>query len=569
MAERRHIPSRNRLAVLLLAGWCLPALSGLVQAESAVSPDVQALIEDVEPRLMSIDHLTVAPAGAWVTRILSVAELAAVSAAEPGRAAGVQLDQDETGERLWVLGLPADLDTDSLRVGGARVDTEAGIRIEREVVRETARYRRLEARLGLVQADARGVDVQLEENSLRREIARDQLAALVPSEADLDKLWRIDGPVTDLMTRLSREREELLERRAAIREDARALRAALDELESRAPGWRVGIALNADPDGIDPDQEALLLAYRIENAGWEPVYRAQLDTTAGRVDWDMNARVYQQTGEDWPAVPTTLITSDRRRFYPVPALEPLTIGFVDPEQDYPLRPLARSQVMLAESAPRAGAARVEDETGFATEIAINKPSAIPSGEGGANVAVLSQRLDAAVELRLAPQSSQDAVLVGKFEPNIVHPLPAGRWQVYRDGQQQAGGSWPALKPDEPVEISFGVDPRLVVEYQQPPDQRAAHGVIGKFRQIERRRQLTVTSRHEQPVAITVLMRLPTALDADIVVEPLADSTRPAESGYDGQKGVWAYRHQLEPDQPWQINFAYRVRWPEDKRISPF
>ena len=567
MAERRFLRFRIGLAVLL-AGLCLPLQAAPAPVDTA-KPDVETLIAGGDGHVMGIDRLTVAPAGAWVTRILSVGELAEASAATGQSAAGIRIDADDKGGRLWVLGLPDGLETESLRVTGARVDSEAGVRVEREAILETSRYGRLRTRLETLQTEARGVEVELEENALRRDIARDQLAALVPGEAGLAALWGEDGPVAELMTRLSEARAELLERQAALRDDIRALRAALDEMEADTPGWRVGVTLNADPGGLAPDRDALRLEYRVENAGWEPVYRARLNTTERQVDWRMTARVHQQTGEDWPAVPMRLVTSDRRRFYPVPALSPLTIGFVDPQGDRPVRPLVKSQALLAESAPTMGGAQVEDSTGFATEVAINKPSAVPSGEGGVNLAVLEQVLDAAVELRVAPQAGRDAVVVAEFEPNIVHPLPAGRWEVYRDGQQQAGQSRAALKPEEPIELSFGVDPRLVVEYDQPPDARAEHGVIGKFRQIERVRRITVTSRHEQAVPVTVLMRLPTALDADIVVEPLTDTSKPAERGVDGQKGVWAYRKKLAPNEPWQIDFAYRVRWPEEKRISPF
>ena len=59
-------------------------------------------------------------------------------------------------------------------------------------------------------------------------------------------------------------------------------------------------------EGAAPRSEtALRLAYRVANAGWEPIYRARLDTTERRIDWRMTARVHQQTGEDWPAVPMT------------------------------------------------------------------------------------------------------------------------------------------------------------------------------------------------------------------------------------------------------------------------
>ncbi|QGT78794.1 mucoidy inhibitor MuiA family protein [Guyparkeria halophila] len=562
VAGRPRVPARRRAGALLLA--CSASWLGWAGGLQAASPEVDALIESVDDHAMGIDQLTVAPAGAWVSRSLTAESLANLDRTD---ASLLRRDPAEQGGRLWIGGLPADLDGDSLRVQGPRVDTESGIRLEREVVRETPRYQRLSERLEEVRADARVVAVELEENSLRRRIARDQLAALVPEDGEIAGLWKENGAVDTLMSRLSEERQALLERQARIDEDVDALQAALDELAGQPPGWQVGIALNGTD--LEPGDEALHLAYRVANAGWEPIYRARLDTAERRIDWRMTARVHQQTGEDWPAVPMTLVTSDQRRFYPVPELLPLTIGFVDPEDGAPVQPLAKSSLMRADVAGMAEAARVEDETGFAARIAVNKPAAIPSGEGGVSLAVLDQGLDATMALRVAPQQSRDAVVVARFVPSIVNPLPAGRWEIHRDGQQQASTSRPALQPDEPVELSFGVDPRLVVDYQAPPDERAGHGLIGKVHQIERRRQVTVTSRHGEGVPVTVLMRMPTPLDADIVVEALAETDTPTERAFDDQKGVWAYQRELAPDEPWQIDFGYRVRWPEGKRITPF
>lgn len=558
----------HRVGTGLLLGFALPVLGWTTGVQAAGSPEIEALIESVDDHAMGIEQLTVAPAGAWVVRSLTVEALAQLEQAE---SSFLRRSAPEEGGRLWVGGLPADLDGDSLRVTGPMVDSEAGVRLEREITRETPRYQRLSNLLEEEQAKARGLAVELEENTLRRRIARDQLAALSATGEDLTALWRDNGPVDELMTRLTDERRVLLDRRTSIEEDIEALRAALDELARQAPGWRIGVALDQaelDP-GLDPGDEAMRLEYRVQNAGWEAIYRARLDTTERQVDWRMTARVHQQTGEDWPAVPMSLVTSDQRRFYPVPELSPLTIGFIDPDDGAPVRPMAKSSLMRSDAAGLAEAGHVEDETGFATRIAVNKPAMIPSGEGGVSLVVLEQPLDAEISLRIAPQISRDAVVVGRFVPSIVNPLPAGRWEIHRDGQQQSGSSRPALKPDEPVELSFGVDPRLVVDYQAPPDERAGHGLIGKFQQIERRRQITVTSRHQSPVPVVLLMRMPTPLDADIVVEALPETGTPNERQFDGQKGVWAYERKLAPDEPWEIDFGYRVRWPEDKQISPF
>ncbi|WP_372591928.1 mucoidy inhibitor MuiA family protein [Guyparkeria sp.] len=566
MADIPHRRPGRSLAV----GLGLLGLSILSPGLAAVDEQgAPVAVQEAGEHAMGIDGVMVAPSGAWITRRLDDATIASI----PDGAVdshGLQLT-DASGQqgRLWVLGLPADMDTGSLRVSGSRVDETMGLRTEREEVTETARFRRLQAQLAEAEAEAREIRALLEDNGLRREIAREQLASLSPEAGNLDAIWAGDGPVADLMSRLTEERRVLLDRRAESDERLGDLRDRLEELRAAEPGWKVGIPLNGAPtEDESADAPAIRLDYRVQRAGWEPVYQARLDTIERRVDWRMAAHVHQQTGEDWPAASMTLVTSDHRRFYPVPALSPLTIGFVDPDGRPPVEPLTMMAPSLMSDRAIEGASAT-DETGFASRIAINKPSRIPSGPGGVSLEVFEQTLDADIELRIAPQTSRDAVLVGRFEPNVAHPLPAGRWEIHRDGQQQASMSRGGLGPDEEVELSFGVDPRLAVEYKHPPDERAGHGLIGKFNQVERRRQVVVNSRHEQAVPVTVLMRLPTALDADIVVEPLGDMTSPAERDYDGQAGVWAYRRELAPDQPWQIDFAYRVRWPEGKAVSPF
>ena len=69
---------------------------------------------------MGIDQLTVAPAGAWVSRSLTAESLANLDRTD---ASLLRRDPAEQGGRLWIGGLPADLDGDSLLVQGPRVDT--------------------------------------------------------------------------------------------------------------------------------------------------------------------------------------------------------------------------------------------------------------------------------------------------------------------------------------------------------------------------------------------------------------------------------------------------------------
>uniref|UniRef100_UPI0013019DC9 mucoidy inhibitor MuiA family protein n=1 Tax=Pelomonas sp. KK5 TaxID=1855730 RepID=UPI0013019DC9 len=64
---------------------------------------------------------------------------------------------------------------------------------------------------------------------------------------------------------------------------------------------------------VAPAAGELRLSYRLNQAGWEPVYRAYLDTDTGRVRLERHAQVAQNSGEDWSGVKLRLSTAQPRQ----------------------------------------------------------------------------------------------------------------------------------------------------------------------------------------------------------------------------------------------------------------
>src|SRR6056297_1735676 len=125
--SRPAVSAWRRTCPGVLLGCVLPLLGWTTTSPAAVSPEVEALIESVDDQAMAIDQLTVAPAGAWVARSLTVESLDQLDQADSSL---LRRAASEEGGRLWIGGLPAGLDGDSLRVAGPMVDSEAGVRLE-------------------------------------------------------------------------------------------------------------------------------------------------------------------------------------------------------------------------------------------------------------------------------------------------------------------------------------------------------------------------------------------------------------------------------------------------------
>ncbi|MHB8919603.1 MAG: mucoidy inhibitor MuiA family protein [Halothiobacillus sp.] len=566
------------------------ALLAVPPTERRAEPQIAAtLTSKISPSKMTA--VTVLPDGAWITRRVEV------------RWAGSDIHTIELAD------LPPSVQQDSVQIEGNGITLAAPLQWSQQPVEQSAVYRHIQQQLSGLRGAQAKADDGLEAARMRLAIFQAQMSApnaLVhkygaPAGAFLTESSarkKFDRLLTQLLAAQRTAQDEVTE----VQRKTAELDEALKKRHSQGERLLLSLPLKlltqkktAQQTTSESAEAAVpvLIRYRVNDARWQPIYRANLHTmplsetattpaftlaptpatasaastaaTNAAVDWSLSALVSQNTGEDWSRIPLTLSLLDTRRYYPVPKLPRWVIGFNAPSSAAaaPRADLAASMKTMAMSE---ALLTPHDETGFNAVFKSADSVSIPSGAAASLIPLLHQQVAANATILIAPEISPQAILTGEFTLDNKIPLPAGQWQLFLNGAQLSQVFQPALKPIQKQHLSFGVDQRLSVTFDQLPDQRDENGVIGKSSQLIRRSVVMIQSQHSNPVAVTVVMNLPTAEDAEISVEPLTDNTPPTLKQYNGEEGVWAWSNQIKPDQKVSINFGFRLRWPADKTL---
>ncbi len=203
------------------------------------------------------------------------------------------------GGTVEMTGLPANFDLRTLRV-----EADPGIRIGEVSVQDVGRAEtvsgregELEARVQALKDENAALDVEVK----TAELVRDYLAALSSRPAAGEKPHSIVvdpkaiPAVIEAMRRGATDAYGLIQRievkKRGIDKQIAALERDLGRLRSGARDARtLAISYSASRAG------ELRAAYQVTNAGWKPVYRAALDSSASRVELERQAAVMQRTG---------------------------------------------------------------------------------------------------------------------------------------------------------------------------------------------------------------------------------------------------------------------------------
>lgn len=264
-----------------------------------------------------IDHVTVFPGAARVTRTARVAVSARTE--------------------LELGGLPLGLDDDSLQVALDGAGRAADLRVTIEVTGrdhatvgddELHALRRTVAAAQAVRDALRAEVGELSSMAAAAAVPRIEREAPAPAWTDA-----LVARLTVLDARAAREaavRDELAVAERAEVDAARALAAARDRqaragTAHREPGsLRKTVVITVEPEGAG-GEVTVTLGYLVLGARWAPNYAARLDG-AGGVRFELRASVAQATGEDWSQVRLEVSTAAPGRWLDLPELASRRIG---------------------------------------------------------------------------------------------------------------------------------------------------------------------------------------------------------------------------------------------------
>ncbi|WP_431260258.1 DUF4139 domain-containing protein [Roseateles chitinivorans] len=470
--------------------------------------------------------------------------------------------------------LPAGLERDALQVQAPSGVNLGELKIERaardtlpECRQRDPRVREIEQQRTAVEAEIAGVDLAL--GYLKG--LSDREARPGPAlAASLDTLRRSAQDLTV-------KKQALKERLADLGNDLTAAKAEAPTASSTVSvvTLRLSTAQGAD----------IGLSYRVPTAGWQPQYRARLDTATSALSIERLAQIAQSSGEDWIDVKLKLSTVPPRQTVSSAPIEPWTLAMARERFAEMAERDARSRVMLAPKpamvpAPVVDLARIQ-VTGSAVAPQVQFDPSVFEGEFGAEYDLpqrVTLRADGAMSTVTLGRIAAEPRLLARVQPRTAEaayliaelPRPQGSWpsgpvQLFRDNAM-IGETLLQFGTETTWTLPFGTDERLRVRVE--PDKRdgANSGFIGARREVVVTRQWQVENLRGRPVTLQVLEAAPVPEHEDIRVQ--SQFTPPVtKAGWRDQPGIQMWELPLAPNQTQRFQAVYKISVPKDAAVS--
>ncbi|MEO1034106.1 MAG: mucoidy inhibitor MuiA family protein [Pseudomonadota bacterium] len=392
-------------------------------------------------------------------------------------------------------------------------------------------------------------------------------------------VWR---EALDLLSEGSADANRILRENIVRRLEAeRELTRREQELRALAGGNRRRSSATISVASRGPISATLALSYFDDNAGWQPVYEARLDSQTGELALAQIAEVEQATDEDWRSVKMTLSTGQPTGELEPPPLPSELLRLVDPRKK---RSSGGSDGEIVVTGARIGS--VADSSALeeiivkaAPAVSINISDfavdyAIPGLVDIANDAddaqtfeLAAYRFDTELLTTVVPVESTEAFLQARFTYTEALPLFASNMRIYVDGTFAGESTMPSALPGNELTLPMGQDRRIEVRVRPQADNNDRRGVINRRRFATTHSLYEITNRRSTATLVEVVDRYPVAEDRDIKVEIARTATPPTETEIDDQPGIVKFVRRLEGGESWTIRQQYTVSYPANRTLS--
>ena len=411
--------------------------------------------------------------------------------------------------------------------------------------------------------------------------SREKMAELWEKNADFSQKESLSvGEMAAYLEKLPERLEAVSSEIAALKEEKAGLDKEYAEAKKKAALPYVTAELAAQNEGEYPVE----LTYREQQAFWNPVYEIHAGDGTDSLTLRMRAKIFQTSGEDWEGVLLTLYSGNPSVSGSIPEMDPVHLRFYEPPV-YQSRnaggarglgtimmKTARMDEMAVEECADAAAPMMTMNAVYAgsgtaakgetmTEYALSGKWDIRNGQE-IICDIKADELPCRYHVVAVPKLSEEAYLAAEVATSLLEDLQGTPAAVYLKGTY-AGNV--ILEPDmtkDSYDLSLGVDETVKVKREQK--KRYTSNVLLKGqKKTEYEYEITVSSRKEKPISVTVSDQLPVSNEKTIVVEPVNVSGAEREE----DTGFLHWDFDLAPGETKKIALAWNVAWPKDKRTE--
>ncbi|ALG07925.1 mucoidy inhibitor MuiA family protein [Kibdelosporangium phytohabitans] len=445
----------------------------------------------------------------------------------PGQARVTRRASVDVGGRLRIGGLPLDLVSDSVRVGGQVTVLGVDVVVEQNPRSEDGRVAELEQ-------TARDLTARLQEladhaavedsragllDRLGHKAGGSFAKALAKGEIQPDRVADLTGALGDQLGQVLGRKRELAERRLRVQEEFDAVGRELATLNAHHSPDRHAVLVDVEGSG------ELELSYVVNQAAWSSGYDIRLDGQALALTW--YAEVTQFTGEDWPECELALSTARPAVTATIPELTPWYL-----DRQRPLPPPA--PMVAAEHAVYGGMAldAAAPQPVMAVEhgeaATTYRPAghvAVPSDGTAHRATVAVLALEATIDHVTAPVQGLEAFLRATAVNSSEHTLRPGKASVFHGTEFVGTTTLDTWAPGEETELNLGVDDSIRVE-RELVRRTAGKAVIGGTRRREAEYLVEIHNYGRRATKVTVVDQIPVSRDDGIAVRDVSCSPEP-------------------------------------------
>lgn len=335
---------------------------------------------------------------------------------------------------------------------------------------------------------------------------------------------------------------------------------------------------------------SLDLSYIAENCGWMPLYQLRADSVQKSVSVTYDAKVFNQSTEDWNDVSLSLSTARPQIGGKEPELSPSYLRFYVPRPPAPLKRTSRelkksampdfgaappeaeeddllmASVDIAEPAMESKEAEFE-EGALAVTFRIPGTTSIQSDGEYSEVSIWVKELESRFSYSAVPRLSEFAYLKAKMKNTTGVPFLAGEANVFLDGNFIATTEIPLVSDTEEFEASLGIDESIKIEYHDLSFHKKS-GLIGKKSQKTFTFETTLTSHKTTPEEFTLKDRIPKSSESEIIVKLLSPTIKENSDALSlDNKGILTWNFTLKPSEKKTVTLEYSVEYPQEKTVE--
>lgn len=332
----------------------------------------------------------------------------------------------------------------------------------------------------------------------------------------------------------------------------------------------------------------LELSYTVQNVQWETSYDVRIE--GDRVSMSLVAMVYQNTGEDWPAVPLTISNARLSKSGNMPRIRPWLI-----DAERPPTPPRNGIRRRFSTGPDNSAAdnsqggsffnRIMANTDFAQQSPALSPSgltdrydslpkvnfevaevqAIPSSadkDDMTKVSVSTLLFAAKVDFVAVPGQAHDIYKRARVKNTTDYTLLPGTLMIFNNSEFVGKGEMKAIAPGETFSFQAGVEDRITLDRKML--EQIATGPLGStLRRTEFTYRISLVNESDEDAIIALYERLPIARNKQIKVFIKTFMPEPNDQT---DSNIYMWKVFLGAGERQDIHLAFVLEHPRDMKL---